>query len=78
VGSHGSIPWRMLVAVPAFVVLTLIKLCSLGLDRWTPRNLAAKKGKVVRLKGVRKVFSIGLDTAWVVGAGIVAGLPLLT
>jgi hypothetical protein len=77
VGSHGSIPWQVLVVLLAFAVLMLLKFCSLGLDRQTPRNTTTKKGKVVRMNVHRRVLSSGLDTAAAVGAGMVAGLPLL-
>lgn len=30
------------------------------------------------MSDVRKVLSVGFDTAWAVGCSIVAGLPLLT
>ena len=77
-GSHGSIPWRVLVVLLAFAVLMLIKFCSLGLDHDLPRDTTTRSGKVVLMDNVRKVLSVGFDTAWAVGAGMVAGLPLLT
>src|SRR5690349_5338727 len=55
VGSHGSIPWRLLVVLLAFVVLLLIKFCSLGLGNRNPSGSTARKGKVVRMNRARKV-----------------------
>jgi hypothetical protein len=68
----------VLVVLLAFAALTLIKFCSLGLDHDLPRNTTTQNGKVVLMNNVRKVASVGFDTAWAVGAGMVAGLPLLT
>lgn len=77
-GGGGSIPSQLLVVLPAFAALTFIKFCELGLERKTPRNATAWRGKVTRMRDVRKVLSVGCDTAWAVGASMVAGLPPLT
>ena len=77
-GGSGSIPYGVLLVILAFAALMLIEFCSLGLVSKTPRNKKPKKGKVVRMNDVRKVLSVGFDTAWAVGCSIVAGLPLLT
>jgi hypothetical protein len=77
VRGPGSIPGWLLVPV-AFAVLVALRSASLALGRTTPETPKAQKGKVTPMTHATSMLSITAETAWALGAGMLAGLPLLT
>ena len=73
----GSIPSWLLVPV-AFVVLVVLRFASLALGSTKPETTEAPKGKEALMAHVKSILSIVAETAWALGASMLAGLPLLT
>ena len=76
-GGPGSIPGWLLVLF-AFVVLVVLRFGSLVLGGDKPEATRAKKRKVMSMVHVKSMLSIVAETTWALGAGMLAGLPLLT
>jgi hypothetical protein len=77
VGALGSIPGWLLVPV-GFVVLVILRSTNLALGTAKPETASAEKRKVVRMVKANSILSMTFETAWALGVGMLAGLPLLT
>lgn len=62
----------------AFVVLVTLRFVSLVLGSSKPEAERAKKGKVTLMAHFKSILSTVTETAWALGASMLAGLPLLT
>jgi len=71
-----SIPSGLLVPV-AFVVLVTLRFVSLALINTRPEAQRARRKKVTLVVHVKSMLSVTAETAWALGASILAGLPLL-
>ena len=62
----------------AFVVLIAARFVSLVLGSTKPEAGRRNKRKMMPMAHVEKVISVAAETAWALGTGTLAGLPLLT
>jgi hypothetical protein len=77
VGGLGSIPGGLLV-LTAFVALVILRFVSLALGTNKPEASREETKKVMLMVHVKSILSVVSETAWALGASMLAGLPLLT
>jgi hypothetical protein len=77
VGVFGSNP-NYLLGLGALAVLVIVRFASLVLGNRKPEAASKEKRKATAMTQVRSCAVAVLETAWALGVGTVAGLPLLT